>query len=138
MIHPSNAEGADTDYTDLLVAELSMMSIQDHNSSNAPELAGDEIIPYDTVDLEFNGDTIRAPAALSWAQREDIGSRSDEEEDDETMSDPEDRIAELPYDDFEDPEGNELPEWDRLGEDFDREAAELSTCIDITPYVLMI
>ena len=54
------------------------------------------------------------------------------------MSDPEDRIAELPYDDFEDPEGNELPEWDRLGEDFDREVAELSTCIDITPYVLMI
>ena len=138
MIHPSNAEGADTDYTDLLVAELSMMSIQDHDSSNAPELAGDEIIPYDTVDLEFNGDTIRAPAALSWARREDIGSRSDEEEDDETMSDPEDRIAELPYDDFEDPEGDELPEWDRLGEDFDREVAELSTCIDITPYVLMI
>ena len=45
MIYPSNAEGADTDYTDLLVAELSMMSIQDHDSSNAPELAGDEIIP---------------------------------------------------------------------------------------------
>ena len=67
MIHPSNAEGADTDYTDLLVAELLMMSIQDHDSSNAPELAGGEIIPYDMVDLEFDGDTIRAPAALSWA-----------------------------------------------------------------------
>lgn len=122
--HGCDAEADD----DKLAAEMSMMSVQENDEELNPGLNfGD-------------GAGLEEYLNAAWVNRRYVDEESDEEEgefefdkdDDEddysAMEAFEEHFAAVSRDEIEDEwdlQGDGLPDWDSIGEDFDREAAEI-------------